>query len=93
MVMCHEMLILCAVNQSVQYLILNFKIWHRDDYEMVDEDYHNTVENQLVHILTVWCRDQPQYMYQLIHLRFLLNEVRQHYSYETVNERYVRYFK
>ena len=75
-------------NQSVQYLILNFKIWHRDDYDLCGGDDHSTVENQLVDILTIWCKDQPKYMYQLIHIRFLLEEIRQHYSYEKINEKH-----
>ena len=69
-------------NQSIAYLILNFKIWHRDN---INTDNNDTVENQLVNILTSWCKDQPQYMYQLIHIGFLLNEIRQNYSYSKYN--------
>ena len=67
-------------NQAVNYLIFNFEIWHKKDIPLA-------VENQLCDIITEWALDQPQYMYHLLNIEVLLDEIKQHYSYN--NHKYL----
>ncbi len=62
-------------NQAFQYLILNFKLWHQSEIKP-------RVENQLADVVADWCLDQPQYMYRLVNVRFLLDEIRRHFAYD-----------